>query len=1189
MYKIISIGLIFALLFSTISYGIDFNMIDSLTPDSIPNTNNNSNGDNLAPTVDFSVSSQIKVDVNFKLGNTTKDNTTLTNSINSIMKPLLSSNKIDASITTSVAPTENLFGQPEYISTFPKQYPIILSSPVVTSRGSVYKNLLKASDGSYVVVGESGEGNTYWRDVFSGGGHISVPYIVKYDASGNKIWDKLYCDSRPYYFSWATWNMPVNPSGYFSVVENGGGYIAVGTADDVTIITKFNSSGTVVWNKTLGYSGFKSISNDTDGGFIVCGGSSIAKYDNSGNQIWTRTINGSAPMYYKTELDGVESISDGYIVCGTSSSMGVGDFAGTNRITDTTTYTNNTWYWQNTIPFVAKFDKSGNKVWLKDASGVLTVSSSNRSGSTFLAVNSSGIYVACNDSISKFSYNGVYITGIALPTTSGYVPSGRVFNVGTGIVISYNKYVWEGSSKNGSYVARPYYDKYSLKDVFLWSLSAGAGNIIDCLIGTDNFYVGVCATSFAKFPFLNISSINGVTYHHVSPVLSDLTNGTSFRSDANIKIVVLVQDYKVFCWDNDMLAVVNSELTSQNILFYPFCTAENLAQMDILKGTSNSINISGLDSNVSVTTLTNHILSNATSMSSIPQMYLLLNDQYTTSSFIADREDDPEYTVKYRITHTDPNYYDNSLGTMANSGQLFDNIPLSFDKTGKFLIGAIATDNPKNVIIFDPYKKKNDENKAQKYIYVHRKPVALFNVTFTGRSGLNTLINISDISYDLDHTSRGDKGLTTKTWQWKLNSDSAWTNGMIATTLPPNQKYDIKLVVTDMEGVSSDAYQVIIDTNVINLAPVLTVIPLNKYWIGNNKTNVSATITATENIDHNLGSLKYMWSASPVKPSSGWITVTGTNTIITQVTTTPGQGSYYLHAEAFDTFSPVSSTYNVFGPYNVDWTPPVVSSDIATLESFEPIDVYVTTTDSLSGIDYVNYKWSTSISKPSSGWTTTANSEFYTTLTDDSATYYLHIEAFDRAGNSTYVMKGSYKVNSLQMYDFTITSMLDIAWRGYYFDLAQPFDDNNDGKTDRYQAKSNTEIKSNLMPVNSRGVISYGITSVKAGYKVSGYVYVRGSPDTVSFSALYSENSVGKFSVITCTADPIIPMKYNWEYIIPLVADNNSMIVFSASMVKGGITYSDERWIDIWAVGYTRQVLYIKGKATDDFQFTQEQ
>jgi len=34
----------------------------------------------------------------------------------------------------------------------------------------------------------------------------------------------------------------------------------------------------------------------------------------------------------------------------------------------------------------------------------------------------------------------------------------------------------------------------------------------------------------------------------------------------------------------------------------------------------------------------------------------------------------------------------------------------------------------------------------------------------------------------------------------------------------------------------------------------------------------------------------------------------------------------------------------------------------------------------------------------------------------------------------------NYKVITIQAYDFTITSILDIDWRGYYFDLDNPID-----------------------------------------------------------------------------------------------------------------------------------------------------
>jgi hypothetical protein len=97
---------------------------------------------------------------------------------------------------------------------------------------------------------------------------------------------------------------------------------------------KLDSSGNVIWTKTIGGSGTdraSSIIQSSDGGYVVAGGTSsfgaggfdiyVVKLDSSGNVQWTKTIGGSSD-------DGASSIiqsSDGgYVVAGGTWSFGAG-------------------------------------------------------------------------------------------------------------------------------------------------------------------------------------------------------------------------------------------------------------------------------------------------------------------------------------------------------------------------------------------------------------------------------------------------------------------------------------------------------------------------------------------------------------------------------------------------------------------------------------------------------------------------------------------------------------------------------------------------------------------------------------------------------------------------------------------------------------------------------------------------
>ena len=112
------------------------------------------------------------------------------------------------------------------------------------------------------------------------------------------------------------------------------------------------------------------------------------------------------------------------------------------------------------------------------------------------------------------------------------------------------------------------------------------------------------------------------------------------------------------------------------------------------------------------------------------------------------------------------------------------------------------------------------------------------------------------------------------------------------------------------------------------------------------------------------------------------------------------------------------------------WSYPAVETIATTGGNFPPtvdcspqsqpwtnsnISVNVTATDSTPDLSYINYEWSTSTSKPASGWTrqTATNNASYSFSTSQSSegAWYLHMEAFDAAGNSFYRVRGPYDID----------------------------------------------------------------------------------------------------------------------------------------------------------------------------------
>jgi hypothetical protein len=135
---------------------------------------------------------------------------------------------------------------------------------------------------------------------------------------------------------------------------------------------------------------------------------------------------------------------------------------------------------------------------------------------------------------------------------------------------------------------------------------------------------------------------------------------------------------------------------------------------------------------------------------------------------------------------------------------------------------------------------------------------------------------------------------------------------------------------------------------------------------------------------------------------------------------------------------------------------------------------------------------------------------------------------------------------------------------------------NGDGEAYGYPVRPNTAIKTSQMPINYYLLISYSRDSVKAGYKIKGYIRADGNPDSVSLRAYYPKGGINSSSSISTTFAG--GNQYHFEWIIPQTVDDNTFIIFSVSISKGGSTFGNDRWIDTWPVGNSSHaVLYIKG------------
>jgi hypothetical protein len=201
----------------------------------------------------------------------------------------------------------------------------------------------------------------------------------------------------------------------------------------------------------------------------------------------------------------------------------------------------------------------------------------------------------------------------------------------------------------------------------------------------------------------------------------------------------------------------------------------------------------------------------------------------------------------------------------------------------------------------------------------------------------------------------------------------------------------------------------------------------------------------------------------------------------------------------------------------------------------------------------------------------------------DGETGYATFTALTPSGKSESV-NVNYVGVAIRAYDFTITSILDINWRGFLFDLGNPI--NGNGEAYGYPKKQNTEIKTLQMPVNTLGLVPYTVNSVQAGCRVKGYIRVKGNPDSISLKARYISKSNSKISNLPLSFTG--SDKYVFDWIIPQGTDTGSFVGFDVVIHKGSSLYGNEKWVDTWAQGNSQYwVFLVKGIVMDDIQFNQ--
>lgn len=247
-----------------------------------------------------------------------------------------------------------------YLITLKAQVPVVKAYKYytgLTDRQLIFYDIKPIRNDGFIVAGADSTTIGSHSGLFKETGER--PVILKLDTSGNVVWKK-----NIYIGDSATTNSLSS-----IVESDDGGYVAVGKVSigaslSQLLIIKFNISGEIVWQKIYGGSsddrGYE-ISEVSTGGFIIVGSS----FSNNGNvtgnhgagDIWLLRINEDGSIRWSKSFGGssgeagysVAQASDhGFVVAGSTSSSD-GNLAGNSTVGG----------------WVFKTDSSGNLLWQK--------------------------------------------------------------------------------------------------------------------------------------------------------------------------------------------------------------------------------------------------------------------------------------------------------------------------------------------------------------------------------------------------------------------------------------------------------------------------------------------------------------------------------------------------------------------------------------------------------------------------------------------------------------------------------------------------------------------------------------------------------------------------------------------------------------------------------------------------------
>ena len=491
---------------------------------------------------------------------------------------------------------------------------------------------------------------------------------------------------------------------------------------------------------------------------------------------------------------------------------------------------------------------------------------------------------------------------------------------------------------------------------------------------------------------------------------SEVIRQPSWRDDAEHFIVNLEND-KVTDFDNPVASgEILTRLLNEEINYVALGTSTNQQQaLDFIqKNDGNGTYISNSDYQASLEKVADYIvqqLNENVQKVSAENPYLIAGAPVqikTNPEQLATNTQTQEYPDgRWKLEH-DETYFENNDGQSSVAGSYLKDIPTAFDKPGKYeLTFADQLVNPEN-------------------IFAHRRPVANFGMTYT-KGASSVTVTTENLSYDPDNQSDADKGIAEVEWKWKETTALTWNDGQLPANLPLGKNYIVQLKVKDHQGVWSAPY-----TSYVTTDSSVSVKPVANFSLSANELTTFDTL-ATKDTSYDPAGKQIVQKEWTVKKENGTTVYTGANPVTNF--NTYGGGEYTVSLRVKNEASLWSETFS----RTIKVTEDKLAPEIAVTETEDPatsdkvIEAKFTDPGG-SGLEGARYAVTNSNATPTSGWSEWSAEDSLKVDLTDNGTYYVHIEAKDKAGNILKRVLGPYEVTGIDV-DIVNEKDAELSWK----------------------------------------------------------------------------------------------------------------------------------------------------------------